>query len=185
VSHRLLSCPNCGVSQEHMQSPEEFMRGYFEARIAEEKREEANRAPFRQKYFAGCFEDARPWQLEMFLSEKVISISSSETQAEVITMRANLGILEQTHNMRYHLRARGDSWKICGVDLPCCACDGEPGNADCPACHGTGWRTTNMSSHPATAAACGTNGGRSRINLMSIARAPAAVVRKFWLHIHR
>jgi hypothetical protein len=33
-----------------MQSVEEFMSQHFEERVAEEKREQASRAPFRQKF---------------------------------------------------------------------------------------------------------------------------------------
>lgn len=167
-----------------MQSPEEFMRQYFEARIAQERREAADRVPFRRKYFAECFQYSRAGRLQMFLSEKVISISSSETQAEVITTRANLGMSDQIYYSRYRLEGRHDRWQILDFELQCCACNGEPGNAKCPACHGTGWKSTNMS-RQATAAACGTDGSRTRNNLIAIACAPAAAARRLWLHLHR
>lgn len=37
-----------------MQSVDEFMRQFFDERIAIEKQEQANRLPFRRKFYAGA-----------------------------------------------------------------------------------------------------------------------------------
>ena len=130
----------------NMQSAEEFMRRYIDEHIAEENRRQASHAPFRQKYFTtDCEFGSRPGMLEMFQTEKVQSISSSDMKAEVITRREIPDRLGDFYNLRYLLQAHGDSWLIYEVDVCCCACNGEAGKVDCPSCHGTGWRDTNMS----------------------------------------
>jgi TFIIF-interacting CTD phosphatase-like protein len=88
--------------------------------------------------------------LECLQSEKIESISSSGSKAEVITRRV-FPLSENYYFIRYHLEARGDSWLISEVDLQCCPCDGKPGNTDCPRCQGTGWMNTNLLEKKTTA----------------------------------
>jgi hypothetical protein len=134
-----------------MQSVEEFMRGYFEALIAEEKRQQASHAPFRRRFYAeDCDLGSRPGILEMFQSEKVLTISNSDAKAEVVTTRQVANQPGNFYEMRYHLQAQNDSWIICGFDLRCCSCNAEAGKDDCPHCHGTGWRPVSRTGKKAT-----------------------------------
>src|ERR1019366_2786429 len=124
-----------------MQSIEEFMRGYFDALISEEKRRQVSHAPFcRRFYTEDCDLGSRREMLEMFQSEKVVSVSSSDTKAKVITTREIPDQPGNFYDMRYHLQAHNDSWMICGFDLRCCSCNGEVEKDSCPCCRGTGWR---------------------------------------------
>ena len=130
---------------EGMQSVEEFMRRYLEEHIAEEKRDRASHAPFRQKFYADdCYWDSRVGTLELLQSEKVVSISGSDTKVEVRTTRELFDRPGDFYHLRYDLKRRGDDWLISEVRTKCCACSGEPGNESCLGCHGTGWTNTNQ-----------------------------------------
>jgi hypothetical protein len=126
-----------------MQSVEEFMQQFFEARNAGEKREQANLARLLTRFYSGgWYLGGRVEKLESFESEKVLSISSAGTNSEVITSRQLPGEPECKYETRYRLQANGGDWQICGIDLQCCPCDGKPGRSACPNCHGTGWIDT-------------------------------------------
>lgn len=121
-----------------------FMQRYFEAHIAEEQREQLSLGDFRRRFFG----DECPWanragKLEILRSEKVASVSNREQEAEVTTTREIGDGSGAAYDMRYHLRAVGESWLIRDVDLRCCSCFGEAPKETCPCCHGTGWRSTN------------------------------------------
>jgi hypothetical protein len=123
-----------------MQSVEEFMRQYFDERIAEEKREQVSRAPFRRRFHADdCFWDSRAGTLEMIQSERVVKMSNSDAIAEVITERESPSIANSLHQLRYHLQASSGGWLIRKVDVWCHSCHGKTGNDSCFICHGTGW----------------------------------------------
>jgi len=131
-----------------MQPVEEFMRQYFDERIAEEKREQASRAPFRRKFHTeDCYWDSRAGTLETIQSERVLRAWNSDTTAEVITSRESPG-LEDVHQLRYHLQRSLDSWLIQSVDLWCMSCCGEAGTENCIFCHGTGWLDGRMPKTP-------------------------------------
>ena len=122
-----------------MQSVEKFMRQYFDERIAEEKREQASRAPFRRKFHTDdCFFDSRAGTLEMIQSEKVLKVSASDSTADVITTRHSPTLSDSVHQLRYHLQSGQDGWLIQSVDVWCHSCRGEAKD-DCIFCHGTGW----------------------------------------------
>lgn len=126
-----------------MQTVQDFMQLYLCERVAEEKRQQLSHAPFRSRFHTDdCVWSSQVGKLEMLQSEKVDSISSSDVKAAVITTRCLPDIGE--YNLRYHLQPRDESWIICGVDVKCCACGGEPGNTKCLSCHGTGWKDTNL-----------------------------------------
>ena len=128
-----------------MQSVEEFMRQFFEAQIAQEKREIASRARFLRRFYTDDrYLGDRPFRLQSLQSQKVLSISSSDRNAEVVTRRKLPGEPEYTYDTRYRLQASSDGWRICGIDLQCCPCEGEPGKYNCPRCHGTGWMDTRL-----------------------------------------
>lgn len=128
-----------------MQSVEEYISGLFNEKIEMEKQRLARLAPFRQKYFTqDCNYGCRPGFLEQLQSEKIQSIGISGSEAEVITNQIAFYINSQaSFETRYLLRASGESWLIYEVDIRCCSCDGQPAKADCPCCHGTGWRNTD------------------------------------------
>jgi hypothetical protein len=122
-----------------MQLVEEFMQQYFDERIAEEKREQAGRAPFRRKFHTDdCFWDSRAGTLEMIQTETVLRASASDGTAEVITTRHSPPRADSVHQLRYHLQASQGRWLIRAVDVWCHSCRGEA-KADCIFCHGTGW----------------------------------------------
>jgi hypothetical protein len=121
------------------QSVEEFMRQYFDELIVEEKREQANRAPFYHKFHTSdCRWNSRAGTLEMIQSEKVLTVSNSDTTAEVVTTRET-SHPESVHQLRYHLMRNLDSWLIRSVDIWCAMCRGVRGTESCMLCHGTGW----------------------------------------------
>jgi len=123
-----------------MKPAEEFMRLYFDERVLEEQREQSSRVPFRRKFHThDCFWDSRSGQLEMMHSETVLSLSSFDDKAEVITRREFPGMAGSVHKLRYHLVPDGESWLIREVDMWCPACHGEAGSSSCRFCHGTGW----------------------------------------------
>jgi len=123
-----------------MQPVEEFMRQYFEERAAEEKREQASRAPFRRKFHtADCYWDSRAGTLEMIQTEKVLRFVVSDTTAQVVTTRHSPSREISVHQLRYHLRGVQDGWLIETVDVWCHSCQGKPGKDDCFLCHGSGW----------------------------------------------
>ena len=128
-----------------MQSVGEFIQQFFEARIAHEKREQANLIRFLRRFYSdGWYLASRVAKLRSLESEKVLRISSADTKAEVITSRELPGEPECKYKTRYRLHAGSDRWQICGVDLQCCPCDGKRGRSDCPKCHGTGWIDTKL-----------------------------------------
>jgi hypothetical protein len=135
-----------------MQPVEEFMRRLFDEKIELEKQRLAKLAPFRQKFFTqDCDYGTRPGVLEQLESEKVQSITVSGSEAEVITTQIAFYVhSEASFEMRYLLRAEDERWSVYEVDLRCCSCDGQPAKADCPCCHGTGWRNTNVKTKCAT-----------------------------------
>lgn len=128
-----------------MPTPEEFMRDYLREHIEAEKRELASRAPFREKFFTGeCYFDSRKGTLEAWESEKIASVSSSDTGAIAITeliRKLHSRVLHQKH--RYHLQLEGNRWRIQCVDSNCIICKGEAVKITCRFCHGTGWRSGN------------------------------------------
>jgi hypothetical protein len=126
----LADCNITFVEQvELMQSIEEFMQQYFDDRIVDEKREQASRVPFRRKFHTeDCRWDSRAGVLETMQSEKVLSMSSSETGAEVITSRETCSL---TQRLRYHLQPVGNGWLIGSVDFSCPLCGAERGKDSC------------------------------------------------------
>jgi hypothetical protein len=123
-----------------MQNVEEFMRQYFDERAVDERREQASRVPFRRKFHTDdCRWDRRAGTLEMMETEKIVSVSSLDAKAEVITTQHILGRADTIHQLRYHLKPSGDGWRIRDVDTWCAFCNGEAGNSSCTFCQGTGW----------------------------------------------
>jgi hypothetical protein len=125
-----------------MQPVEEFMRDFLRERIAEEKREQASRAPFRQKYYADdCFWESRVGVLEKYQSETLVNASCSGDKALAITTCHYPSAAKNFRNvrLRYHLQAVEGQWKIHSLDFACRYCKGEPGCSACTFCNGEGW----------------------------------------------
>ena len=135
-----------------MQSVQEFMGQLFDDKIELEKQRQAMAAPFRRKFFTqDCDYGSRPGQLEQYQSEKVQSIKVSDSEAEVVTTQIAFHIHSKaSFDMRYLLRAEKESWLVNEVDMRCCSCDEKTPKADCPCCHGTGWRNTSAQKSCAT-----------------------------------
>lgn len=125
-----------------MQSAEEFMLNFFRERIAEEKREQESRSPFRRKFYANdCRHDSRAGTLATIESERIVSLSSTDTKAEVVTeqdLHPSISGFEH-FRIRYHLQLTGERWLIHSVDPWCFQCCGTPGKTACFACGGEGW----------------------------------------------
>lgn len=122
------------------------MRQFLDAQLAFEKDEEARRLLFHQRFYADdCHWGKDLGKLWRAQSLKVLSVSSSGTEAEVIGSRLANNEPELYCQIRYRLKYDGQSWSICGVDLRCCCgSDERSGEKACPSCHGTGWRDTNL-----------------------------------------
>src|SRR4051812_6859879 len=118
-----------------MQSIEEFMLQYFDERVIDERREQAARAPFYEKFHTvDCTWDSRYLTLAMMESEKVLSASSSDNTAEVITTREVPSMKSITQQLRYHLLGNNNRWLIQSVDFWCYLCHGKSGNESCRFC---------------------------------------------------
>ena len=118
------------------QSAEEFMREFFRARTVELRRELEARAPFRTKFFAeDCIWESRKGTINDSESEKILSVSSSDLRAEIVTRPAS-----PFPKLRYHLQAENRRWLIKSVDLECFLCAEGTRNSECPVCKGTSWR---------------------------------------------
>lgn len=124
-----------------MKQVEEFMQAFFSARVDEETRTLASRAPYRQKYFSSeCRWDSRAGTLEMMNSERIVSADGSDLEARVITTYDapfhTSGA--KTHRLRYHLKAISGNWLIWLVESECPACNGQ-GDEGCIYCKGKHW----------------------------------------------
>ena len=128
-----------------MQSLKEFMREYLNSRIAQERKELANREPFRKKFYsAECMFDSRAGTVEMIESETLEALSELGEEGEAITsLRNPLVDADFRTKQRYLLKRTGDTWLIRNVDLPCQLCNGEKGRSDCWWCKGEGWLSTD------------------------------------------
>jgi hypothetical protein len=124
-----------------MQPIQDFMRDFFCARISEEQRHQASRAPYRQKFFThDCQWDSRAGTLEMLQSEEVVSIANSDLESTVISAHAKpfYPADSRMHRFRYHLKAISDSWLISHVEIECLSCGGR-GDENCLFCKGKHW----------------------------------------------
>ena len=117
------------------------MHDFFRARIAEEKRFQEDRLPFRKKFFADeCRYDSRVDTIRKFESEKVIDVDEGKFDSHVITEQAfHYSGGEKTIRLRYQLQATADDWLIRSVQTACYVCDGR-GDRKCPVCNGKRWR---------------------------------------------
>ncbi len=133
-----------------MQSIEEFMRDYLSSRMAEERREQASRAAFRNKFYTrSCVFDSRAGTLEMIESEGILSTSINAEKGDAITASKNpLLPGNLPSKQRYHLQRAGDTWLIQDVEFACHVCDGKEGCNDCWLCKGKGWISNGQLGRP-------------------------------------
>ena len=95
---------------------DQFMREYFRERTETVRTEIARREPFRQKYYAAdCHFDSRRESVAQSEVEDVLSITSRDTEAEVIT--TGFGSARSRWRLRYHLQSVGDRWIIKRADM--------------------------------------------------------------------
>src|ERR1035437_7746859 len=121
------------------------MHEFFLTRIVEEKTHQANRSPFRRKYFAeNCRYDSRADTLRRMESERIVVIDDGESDSRVTT--------EQTFHysggirkirLRYHLQLLNGDWLIRDVQSACLVCEGR-GDSNCPYCKGKQWLDTEQ-----------------------------------------
>ena len=118
-----------------MQSVEEFMREYFNARSTEIKNEIYRRSIFRSKYFCDkCRWDSRHCAVERSDSEIIENVSKSGAETRIITRD-----ISPFPRLCYHLINAGERWVIKNVDVECVNCFGTVGNTACIVCLGNGW----------------------------------------------
>ena len=121
-----------------MQSVEEFMRRFFDERLAIAKEEEANRLPFRRKFYANDSPlGGRDKHLRMLEMEKILEISKAGETADVVTTTEVKK--DRFFPRRYRLQGCSDGWRIFEVEQWCIECRGKAGNNSCPNCQGSGW----------------------------------------------
>lgn len=122
-----------------VQAPEDFIQEFLVAHSAQIKRELADRAPFRRRFFSeDCLWDSREAAFEDSQAEAISGVSVSESGVTVTT-RAAIGF----GGLRYHLRASGESWLIFCVEFRCPRCasldHGKGADPSCRVCSGRGW----------------------------------------------
>ena len=113
---------------------------FFDARIVEEQRHQASRAPFRRKFFAqDCRYDSHADTLKRMETEKIVSIEGGESDPRVITEQTvhHKGHIRRMR-LRYHLQLLNDDWLIRDVQSACLVCEGR-GDSNCPYCKGQQW----------------------------------------------
>jgi hypothetical protein len=123
-----------------MQSVEEFMREYFQERTDMTRAEIVRRQPFcRRLYAPNCFWDSRRNAIAESESERILSVSTSEAAAVVIT----IGMYQRPglpSRVRYHLNIHDGRWPIEEAEFDCSFCHGvENFIKDCQLCKGRGW----------------------------------------------
>ncbi len=96
-----------------MQSAEDFMKSFFHARTAEVRRELEAHSPFRKMFFTDdCAWNSRRRSVERSESEAIVEVSTSGTEAEVITRE-----IDPFPRLRYILQRKDDTWLIQRVDV--------------------------------------------------------------------
>lgn len=94
--------------EESMQSPEDFMKGFFAARTAEIRRELEYRVPFRKKCFTDdCYWDSRSGSTERSEGEVIVEVCNTDGEVRVITQE-----IAPFPRLRYTLIQSNDSWLI-------------------------------------------------------------------------
>jgi len=124
-----------------MKPVEEFMHEFFRARLIEEQSHQANRAPFRQRFFTqDCLYDSHVDTLKRMASEKIVGVEGGPSNPKIITEQTfHYKARARRIRLRYHLQPLADDWLIGSVQSACLVCEGR-GDRNCPYCKGKLWR---------------------------------------------
>jgi len=104
--------------------------------VAEElKKEMKIHADYAKRFYSPECDWAR-WAVSVqgSQSEKLVNMVLADAGVNVITRGFN-----NSHRLRYHLRATAQSWLIWNVDIECPVCYLRGSSADCFWCGGTIW----------------------------------------------
>ena len=122
-----------------MDSISDFMRQFFEARVADAEREMRDRMLFRSKFFTvDCVFDSRTRTLEIMKSEEIDSVDSVSSTVITISRNSFKASVSDRQKKRYHLVAVVNNWLIRMVEIECPACSCSS-NEGCRLCKGTRW----------------------------------------------
>ncbi len=121
------------------------MREFFAARLSEERRHQASRAPFRLRFFANdCRYDSRVETLRRMESEHITQVDEEKSGSYVVTEQTfHYSAGKKPIRLRYHLQRLNDDWLIRDVQTACFVCDGY-GDANCSYCKGKQWLGTEQ-----------------------------------------
>jgi hypothetical protein len=115
---------------------EQFMSNFFRERTAALKLQlEINQVYWRRFYHSECDQDSRRGVVERSEAEEIVSVSSSDIGAGVVTTGHGL------YRSRYQVKSSGECWLIYAVDTECAHCSVHGASADCVECGGTGWQS--------------------------------------------
>src|SRR5262245_46802701 len=120
-----------------MQRVEEFLQEFFRDRTDLLRRSCGDWESHTQRFFAPAYQ---PYDRQKTVvdseAESIISVSSADRSAEVVTT----GLAGGRWRFRYHLSAVADKWRIVSMEMECGICHGsgktKDGNSDCKLCEG-------------------------------------------------
>ena len=116
---------------------EQFMNDFFRERTVSLKMILDIRSSYRRSFYhSECLWDSRRGVVDNSESEKIVSVSSSDIGAAVVTTGS-----QRNHRSRYRIKSSGESWLIQEVDTECGRCSVLGSTAECAECGGTGWRS--------------------------------------------
>ena len=124
-----------------MQPVEDFLHEYFRNRTELLQESCGGWESHTQRFFAPLYE---PYNRQKTVAdseaERIISVSSADGSAEVITT----GFAGDRWRFRYRLSAIDDRWRIKSMEMECGICHGsgkaKDGKSDCRLCKGAGWK---------------------------------------------
>lgn len=123
-----------------MQPVEDFLHEYFRNRTELFRESCDGWESHAQRFFAPLYEPYnRQKKVADSEAERIISVSSADGLAEVITT----GFAGAQWPFRYRLSAIDGGWRIKSIEIECGNCHGsrkaKDGTSDCWTCKGVGW----------------------------------------------
>jgi hypothetical protein len=124
-----------------MQSVEQFLYDYFRNRTELLRQSCGGWKSHTQRFFTPAYQ---PYDRHQAVAdseaESIVSVSSADDSAEVITT----GVAGGRWRFRYHLSVVADQWRISIMEMECGICRGsgkaKDGKSDCRLCKGAGWK---------------------------------------------